>query len=267
MARPKDPFARSALIAAARKEFLRAGILRTRIEDITQACGLSKGAFYLHFESKEALFRELVQQLETQIHQVRSAREQAWAGLLGRGLQGRADPAPFVAEALQLEGEGDRALLELFWEWRDVTDVLLRGSQGTEFENVLWTVLDREVLRLERQCAEMKQAGLLRDDVQFEVVGSMIVGTWLLVARRMSTLPRRPDFEPWVRSLQTVIADGASSGSLRTHRDAAAQRAAHPVAPLPGLRVAPLSAASLPGLPRRVRRTTPSPAPANRRRP
>lgn len=224
------------------------GILRARIEDLTQACGLSKGAFYLHFESKEALFRELVTVLEAQIQQVRSTREQAWAALVGRGLQAHADPAPFVAEALQLEGDGDRALLEMLWEWRDVTDVLLRGSQGTEFENVLWKMLDREVLRVEAQCAQMKQAGLLRDDVQFEVVGSMIVGTYLLVARRMSTLPRKPDFEPWVRSLQAVIADGASSGSLRTHRDAAAGRATNPATP------------------RRVRRTAAA-APATQRRP
>src|SRR2546421_10392106 len=30
-------------------------LFRSRIEDITGACGLSKGAFYLHFKSKEQL--------------------------------------------------------------------------------------------------------------------------------------------------------------------------------------------------------------------
>lgn len=248
MARPKDPHARSALIAAARREFVRGGILRARIEDITQACGLSKGAFYLHFESKEALFRELVTSLETKVQQVRTARAEAWDALLGRAQPGRADPAAFVAEALELEGLGVRALLDMLWEWRDVTDVLLRGSQGTEFENVMGKMLDREVMRVEAQCAQMKQAGLLRADVHFEVVGSMIVGTWLLVARRMSTLPRKPDFDGWVRSLQAVIADGAFSGSLRSHRDAAARHAA--------------SSATV----RRVRRAAAA-APASRRRP
>src|SRR5438105_6473105 len=60
MARPADPNAREALIAAARAEFARRGLRGARIEDITAACGLSKGAFYLHFESKEALFALLV---------------------------------------------------------------------------------------------------------------------------------------------------------------------------------------------------------------
>src|SRR5947209_9943840 len=61
MPRPADPNAKEALIAAARAEFARKGLRSARIEDITSACGLSKGAFYLHFESKEALFGELVE--------------------------------------------------------------------------------------------------------------------------------------------------------------------------------------------------------------
>src|SRR5882724_7990668 len=63
MARPADPNAKDALVAAARAEFARRGLRGARIEDITSACGLSKGAFYLHFESKESLFSLLVQDL------------------------------------------------------------------------------------------------------------------------------------------------------------------------------------------------------------
>ena len=56
MARPADPNAKEALVAAARAEFARRGLVGARVEDITAACNLSKGAFYLHVESKEALF-------------------------------------------------------------------------------------------------------------------------------------------------------------------------------------------------------------------
>jgi AcrR family transcriptional regulator len=224
MARPKDPLAHSALIAAARAEFVRSGIQKARIEDLTRACGLSKGAFYLHFESKEALFRGLVSALGLRFEEVRSAREQAWGKVMAGGHPPHEDPAPFVAELLEIEGSSDRKMLELFWDWRDVIDVLLRGSQGTEFEQVMWAILDREVVRVEGQCVAMTQAGLMRDDVEPAVLGSMIVGTWLMVARRMTTLQDKPDLEPWLRSLQSVIADGASSGTLRVHRDAAAKR-------------------------------------------
>ena len=226
MARPRDPLARSALLAAARREFVRSGIQKARIEDITPASGLSKGAFYLHFESKEALFRVLVDALELEFERIRVERELTYAELLSRGLPGAGNSAPFVLELMEVEGAGDRKLLELMWDWRDVTDVLLRGSQGTEFETVMWAILDREVERVERQCVSLKDAGLIRGDVPSYVLGSMIVGTYLLVARRMARLPEKPDFEPWVQALQRVIADGAASGSLRVHRDAASKLSA-----------------------------------------
>ena len=64
MPRPADPNARAALISAARAEFVKKGLRGARIEDITGACGLSKGAFYLHFASKEQLFGEVVSQVQ-----------------------------------------------------------------------------------------------------------------------------------------------------------------------------------------------------------
>ena len=204
---------------------MRSGIQKSRIEDITAASGLSKGAFYLHFKSKEALFRELVKELEAHFEEARFAREKAWGGLMRRGMPAPRNQGLFVVEVLAIEGGGDRQLLEVLWRWRDVIDVLLRGSQGTEFEQVMWTMLDREVARVERQCAPMLKAGLMRPDVPSYVIGSMIVGTYLLAARRMSKLRDKPDFEPWVRSLQNVIVDGVSSGSLRVQRDAAMRRA------------------------------------------
>jgi AcrR family transcriptional regulator len=214
MARPKDPNARSALVAAARQEFVRAGIQKARIEDITHACGLSKGAFYLHFESKEALFRELVQQLEASVEETRVRRETRYRALLEKG-QPRRNRERFAAQLVEADAQEDRLLLELFWDWRDVIDVLLRGTQGTEFEGVIWAVLDREAARVATECRDLKAWGLLRDEVADEVVGMMIVGTYLLVARRLASFEKKPDFEPWVRSLQLLIAEGTAPPQLR----------------------------------------------------
>lgn len=205
MARPADPNARNALLAAARKEFHRSGIQRARIEDITQACGLSKGAFYLHFESKEALFQELVGQLEQAVEQHRLNRQQVRLDL---GFE-RRRVTPALMQALsEAEQREDRLLLELLWEHRDVTDVLLRGSQGTVFEGVMWSIIDREVERVALDCAALKYAHTMRDDVPADVVGLMVVGTYLLVARRLAAMDERPDFDHWVRSLHQLIAEG-----------------------------------------------------------
>lgn len=225
MARPPDPHARSALVAAARREFVRAGIQKARIEDITHACGLSKGAFYLHFESKEALFRALVGELEGRFEVLRRAREAAYQALVSRGLPSRRRAA-FIEELRAIDLREDRRLLELLWEYRDVTDVLLRGCQGTEFEGVLWTLLDREANRVREECGELRRAGLLRDDASEEVVGLMLVGTYLLVARKLSTFDQKPDFEPWVRSLQLLLAEGISPAASRSPPPRAARKPA-----------------------------------------
>jgi len=212
MARPKDPHARSALLAAARREFVVHGIGRARIEDITQACGLSKGAFYLHFESKEALFRELVEALLLVFEGLRVDRQRAYQGLIASaGGQGELDPdSGFLERLSALDAREDRRLLELLWEWRDVTDVLLRGTQGTEFEGVVWQVLDLEATRVRDECQALQRVRLMRPDVSGDLVGLMIVGTYLLVARRFSQATERPDFEQLVQELHQVMAQGMS---------------------------------------------------------
>ncbi len=214
MARPADPNAKSALIAAARREFLRQGLGRARIEDVTAACGLSKGAFYLHFKSKEALFGELVEQVRAGLDEVlrrREAEQQAWmqahAPLRPRDLR---PGSPLVAQMKEWEQRHDRAVLELMWEWRDVVIVLLRGAQGTEFADVMWRLVDREGERVAATVEQMKAVGLTRPDLPGEVVAAMVMGTWLLVVRRMVELEQKPDLDYWVRSVSALIAEGSA---------------------------------------------------------
>jgi AcrR family transcriptional regulator len=42
------------------------GVRKTNIEELARAAGISKGAFYLFYESKEELFFELLEQLESE---------------------------------------------------------------------------------------------------------------------------------------------------------------------------------------------------------
>ncbi len=49
------------LLNAAVRLFQRHGFHATSVEDITSACGISKGAFYKHFDSKETMILQLLQ--------------------------------------------------------------------------------------------------------------------------------------------------------------------------------------------------------------
>ena len=55
-----DQSAKSRLLREGRKLFGRLGYFETNIHQITDAAGLSVGAFYTHFESKEAFYGELI---------------------------------------------------------------------------------------------------------------------------------------------------------------------------------------------------------------
>ncbi|NUN13558.1 MAG: TetR/AcrR family transcriptional regulator [Myxococcales bacterium] len=59
MARPANPAIRQQLIDAAISEFAERGLRDTRVSDITDRAGTSKGTFYLHFESKEQIFEHI----------------------------------------------------------------------------------------------------------------------------------------------------------------------------------------------------------------
>src|SRR4051794_38182794 len=153
MSRPADPNAKDSLIAAARREFAKRGLKGARIEDITAACGLSKGAFYLHFPSKEALFGELVKEFFGALSQCSDGRHAEMAEFFNEMAGGptRRDVelrTPRYYKFFELETRHDLAVLEHMWSYRDVMGVLLRGTQGTEFENVIWDLTEREVDRI-----------------------------------------------------------------------------------------------------------------------
>ncbi len=212
MSRPADPHAHAALIAAARREFLRHGIQKARIEDITAACGLSKGAFYLHFDSKEALFRGLVAELAEGMNhllETRMREEQAYFTKFGSVKKREwQEGSKRLQEFDELSRRSDRAVLELIWSHRDITEVLLSGVQGTEFEGVMWSMVDREVKRVVESCERMKKWGMCRGDVPSEVIGSMLIGSWLLIMRRMTKLTEKPDLDAWIDALKELITHG-----------------------------------------------------------
>ncbi len=54
------------LLAKGRELFGAHGLRRTNVEDLTRAVGISKGAFYLFYDSKEALFLAILGQIEAE---------------------------------------------------------------------------------------------------------------------------------------------------------------------------------------------------------
>src|SRR4051794_30706155 len=58
---------RARLLEAAKEVFEENGFLEARITDIAERAGLSHGAFYHYFDSKEQVFREIAEMLDDQL--------------------------------------------------------------------------------------------------------------------------------------------------------------------------------------------------------
>jgi AcrR family transcriptional regulator len=59
--------ARERLLESAKRLFSQRGYYATSVEDIVESAGLSKGAFYFYFKSKEELFKSLVEEMHLSI--------------------------------------------------------------------------------------------------------------------------------------------------------------------------------------------------------
>jgi AcrR family transcriptional regulator len=59
---------RAKLMAAGAESFARMGIRRTTVDELTRAAGISKGAFYSFFDTKESLFLALLEEHEIRAH-------------------------------------------------------------------------------------------------------------------------------------------------------------------------------------------------------
>ncbi len=240
MSRPADPNSRNALIAAALAEFLKKGIRAARIEDITAACGLSKGAFYLHFESKEALFRERVTAFQEATNRLTASRMTAIQrfiaehGMLeARDFDQRTDR---YERLLALETEHDLEALEVMWAHRHAMNVLISGSAGTEFEGLVWQMVDREVQRVADNFRGLQETCACRTDIPPELFGSLIVGTYLLIGKQMSREAVKPNLAALSRSLQRLIREGTSpkyeiASQAPALRPARSRSAHHPAPP------------------------------------
>jgi AcrR family transcriptional regulator len=68
---------RTRLVEQGYELFATYGLKKTNIEELTQAAGISKGAFYLFYESKEALFMDVVELAEQRFrHEILEAIDQ-----------------------------------------------------------------------------------------------------------------------------------------------------------------------------------------------
>ncbi len=203
MPRPPRPGAHAALLEAAREEFARRGLDRARIEDVARRAGVSKGAFYLHFESKDHAFREIAQRFFGALEDHALHRHEVEERILYDPADGPASFARHVAEECKIDAE----LLELLWRNRQIVSAV-DGASGKLYRSLLADFRARMRALVARRIVDRQSMGRLRRDVDPEVIGDIIVGTYEDFARRMIDMKDKPDLVAWARSLLLVLYEG-----------------------------------------------------------
>lgn len=226
MSRPAHAGAHDALLDAAREEFSRRGLERARVEDIARRAGVSKGAFYLHFHTKEDAFREIVQRLLGALEDHALRRDETEERLARAGAELPAAEAR--ARRIAVEAEIDADLLEFLWRNRQILSAV-DGATGklyrdlvADFRRRMRTLVSRRVVD------DLCGGGALRPDVDPEVIADIVVGAYEDFARRMIEMKEKPDLAAWARSLLVVLYEGAldrpARGASRSPRAGAQRR-------------------------------------------
>src|SRR3712207_1061770 len=117
MSRPPDPHARVKLLAAAEEVFVARGLAAATVEDIARLAGLAKGSFYLHFDSKEEAFRQLVEAMLARMATYRDAMPE-------ESPHGLEDVEAF----LEFWVGNDVQIFEFIWQNRGLMALMLEGG-------------------------------------------------------------------------------------------------------------------------------------------
>jgi AcrR family transcriptional regulator len=180
-----------ALLKAAEDVFAERGVVGAKVEDIARKAGLSKGAFYLHFESKEAALKQIVE---------------SW---LARCASYFAAPAEYPETPddpdalLDFCIERDVQMYEFLWQSR-TTMWILRSCQG-EY-GYLFDDFKSDIQRRNREWLDQwRRDGWIRAEANSELGATLMSGAYEELSLKMIKSEGRPPFEEWLEFAQETF--------------------------------------------------------------
>jgi len=202
MSRTPDLLAKISLLRAAEEVFAEKGIALAKVEEITRRAGLSKGAFYLHFDGKEEAFKEVVESFLARCGAIFRAPDAIPEAELP------SDGEEMLAYTL----ERDAQAFEFLWQNRQFLAIVeaCSGPQGyllDAFVDVL-----RENVR--QWCALWQKRGFFRRDLDLELAATLIVGAYRALTRKIIASKEKPPIRQWLSDTQTLFVRGLGADAL-----------------------------------------------------
>jgi AcrR family transcriptional regulator len=191
MSRIADPNAKRALVRAAEDVFAAAGVAGAKVEDIAKKAGISKGAFYLHFDSKEAALKFIIESwLERCTSHFGPPSEYPCAP---------SDPDAMLDFCI----ERDVRIYEFIWQTR-TTMRILRTCQG-EYDYLFQAFRTDMQNRSRAWLDQWQEDGLIRPDIDAAIASTLMSGAYEELSLKVIHSDRRPPFEQWLDFAQETF--------------------------------------------------------------
>ena len=134
------------IIESAKKHFMENGFLGASIRQICKDAGVTNGAFYAHFESKEDLFSKIVKPCVDKMQSLYSDENQNYMDIKSVG---------DVKKAIDRTFSSNSVLIRYIFENSETFKLILTAGSGTEYENFVETLAKDEAantMKFLKQC-------------------------------------------------------------------------------------------------------------------
>ncbi|MBX3190456.1 MAG: helix-turn-helix transcriptional regulator [Labilithrix sp.] len=184
MSRIADPKAKITLLRAAEDVFAERGLAGAKVEEIVRRAGVSKGAFYLHFESKEAALKQLVE------------------SFLARCRAFFAPPSDYpdmpddLGGLLDFAFERDLQIYEFLWQNRAFLRIIPSCHGELDY---LVHAFRADITQTTREWFEWgKREGIYHREIDSDLATALVYGAYNELSVRLLTADRRPPLEEWL---------------------------------------------------------------------
>jgi AcrR family transcriptional regulator len=191
--------AKISLLAAAETVFAEKGLANAKVEDITRRAGLSKGAFYLHFDSKEQAYEQVAESFLARCSAYFTAPEGAEIPRTPSGV-------------LEYCHERDVAIYEFLWKNRATVAIVFGCQQEHQY---LLDSFMRTMEATSRAWIDLfKERGFYREDLDTALCCTLLCGAYSELARRVLTSPRKPPMAEWLLVARGLFVRGLGTPHL-----------------------------------------------------
>ncbi len=149
------------ILNTARKHFLKDGFSGASLRNIVKDAGLTTGAFYKYYPTKEALFDALTDQYIEHIYQIYDRVVEDFEKLSAKEQ---------TSNMSDTSGDGMDQMIDYIYEHYDNFRLLLKCGDSGKFETFIHNMVDREMRSSLEYVKKMKE-----DGIEIPIVGESLM--------------------------------------------------------------------------------------------